>query len=126
VTPTAGTLNALGIGSHASNGGTAVPSGALFLESAPKALGQIVNPSGTASRGRCMNIGTVTRNGTGDVTVNLQTGATNGLFPVVTPVNTVSITASVAAVSASAFRVYTFDKDGAAADTTFNFVCYGG
>ena len=72
--------------------GQSVSAGDIYKDTAPLAWG-LVRVDTTAGNAitlrRGANVASVTRNGVGDYTVTLQSGAANYLCPVITPVDSV-------------------------------------
>lgn len=116
--------------------GQSVAAGDIYKDTAPLAWG-VVRVDTTAGNAitlrRAVNVASVVRNGVGDYTVTLQSGAANILCPVITPIDSgliIAVLDSAHLPTTTAFRFLMY-AGGVLSDTTgapggFSFQVFGG
>lgn len=104
------------------------PGRQAFHPSAAKGFACITQAAGTYTlQSGSNNVASITKNGTGDVTVNWSTSFSSGFYaPVVTPMEGGNFTASIQATAAGSVRVTMRNgSTGAAVDFGFSVVAFG-
>lgn len=82
----------------------------------------VVNGGGVLVTGR--GVAGAARDDVGVYTVTIDTALTAQMPVIVTPNNAEPVTVGAEQISATEFKVYTFDATGSPADSTFSFVAY--